>query len=410
MSSILTNNSAQVALETLRNINRSLEGVQSEISTGKKVATARDNAAIFAISTVIDSDVQSFNQVQDSLNLGSATVGLARSASEQVVDEVREIRSLIVSSQEENVDRASIQRDIEQRVAQVETIVGGASFNGLNLIDGSSSDVVNILASLDRNANGTDTTARFIEVDRQDLSLSNSGAVQVFGSGGDITATALTGTGGAVTNAADQTVNITQVADGSSFEIVIDDTATDNGIGQRTFQFVAGTDDSAEGVAANLANQINSFLDATGETDFRVSRNGSDLVFSNPNGGDVTVTASAQSGGTAGTATGGLGGLASVDVTTDAGATAALSAIDEILNTAIDAASAFGSSQQRIETQTDFIQSLTDSLTTGVGALRDSDIEAASARLQALQVQQQLGTQALSIANQQPQQLLALFR
>ena len=53
---------------------------------------------------------------------------------------------------------------------------------------------------------------------------------------------------------------------------------------------------------------------------------------------------------------------------------------------------------------------LSDALSEGIGALVDADIEEASARLQSLQVQQQLGIQALSIANQQPQQLLALFR
>jgi flagellin len=53
---------------------------------------------------------------------------------------------------------------------------------------------------------------------------------------------------------------------------------------------------------------------------------------------------------------------------------------------------------------------LSDALKSGIGSLVDADMEEASARLQALQVQQQLGTQALSIANQQPQSLLALFR
>ena len=70
MSSILTNNSAMVALETLRGINRSLESVQNEISTGKKIATAKDNAAIWAISTVMSTDVESFKQITDSLHLG----------------------------------------------------------------------------------------------------------------------------------------------------------------------------------------------------------------------------------------------------------------------------------------------------------------------------------------------------
>ena len=66
--------------------------------------------------------------------------------------------------------------------------------------------------------------------------------------------------------------------------------------------------------------------------------------------------------------------------------------------------------QKRIEIQSEFVGQLTDSLKTGIGAMVDTDMEEASARLQALQVQQQLATQALSIANQQPQGLLSLFR
>ena len=122
------------------------------------------------------------------------------------------------------------------------------------------------------------------------------------------------------------------------------------------------------------------------------------------------MTATATTGGTAGTTTGGLGNLATIDVTTDAGATAALTAIEGLLQTSIDAASALGSSQKRIENQGEFVNSLVDAMTTGIGGLTDADMEAASARLQALQVQQQLGVQALSIANSAPQQLLSLFR
>ena len=101
MSSILTNNSAMVALQTLRGINSNLETVQSEISTGKKVATAKDNAAIWAISTVMATDVDSFNQITDSLNKGSSTVGVARAASEQVTSLLQDMKNLIVSAQED---------------------------------------------------------------------------------------------------------------------------------------------------------------------------------------------------------------------------------------------------------------------------------------------------------------------
>ena len=81
-----------------------------------------------------------------------------------------------------------------------------------------------------------------------------------------------------------------------------------------------------------------------------------------------------------------------------------------LIDRAVDAAASFGSDQKRIDTQAEFVTNLTDSLTTGIGSLVDADMEETSARLQALQVQQQLATQSLSIANQQPQNILSLFR
>ena len=60
MSSILTNNGAMVALQTLKSINSDLGKTQSMISTGKEVASAKDNASVWAISKVMDSDVKGF--------------------------------------------------------------------------------------------------------------------------------------------------------------------------------------------------------------------------------------------------------------------------------------------------------------------------------------------------------------
>ncbi len=279
MASIQTNNSAIVALQNLRSVNRNLSVVQEQISTGKKISNAKDNASIYAISTVIKSDVEGFKRISDSLNLGSSTVAVARGAAEQVTDILTQIKGLIVQSQEANVDRSKIQTDITQFTDQVNSIVNAAQFNGLNLVKGATGTVT-FLASLDRDSAGT-VTASSISVAAQSL-----------------------------------------------------------------------------------------------ET----------------------------------TAGGGLAALASVDVSTAAGATSALTAIEGLIQTSIDAAAVFGSSQKRIETQNEFVRQLTDALTSGIGALTDADLEEASARLQSLQVQQQLGVQALSIANQAPQSILALFR
>ena len=90
-------------------------------------------------------------------------------------------------------------------------------------------------------------------------------------------------------------------------------------------------------------------------------------------------------------------------------ASAALQNIETYIDGSIDAAAAFGSVQGRIETQSEFIGKLTDSLKSGIGSLVDANMEEVSARLQALQVQQQLSIQAMSIANQAPQSLLSLF-
>ncbi|EHL99799.1 bacterial flagellin [Acetobacteraceae bacterium AT-5844] len=87
-----------------------------------------------------------------------------------------------------------------------------------------------------------------------------------------------------------------------------------------------------------------------------------------------------------------------------------LSKLDEATTNVANAAASFGTAATRIDMQKDFLDKLADTLTTGLGALVDADMSEEAARLQALQVQEQLGTQALSIANQAPQSILSLFR
>jgi flagellin len=281
MSSILTNNSAMVALQTLQSVNKNLAKTQDAISTGKDVATAKDNSAIFAISKVMESDIAGFKAISDSLSLGQATVAVASSAAEQIVEELNGIKELIVSAQSENVDHAKIQNDIAERTAQIGGIVSAAQFNGANLlaadVDGNGATSLGVLASLDR-VGTTAPTAANISVSTVD------------------------------------------------FETNLD-----------------------------LVNNLTAITDTT----------------------------------TAATA---------------------LGEIETFIQTAVTGAASLGAAASRIDSQSEFVSKLTDSLTSGVGALVDADLEAASARLQALQVQQQLATQSLSIANQAPQSILSLFR
>jgi flagellin len=72
--------------------------------------------------------------------------------------------------------------------------------------------------------------------------------------------------------------------------------------------------------------------------------------------------------------------------------------------------SQLGSLQTRVDIQSDFVSSLSDSIDSGIGRLVDADMEEESSKLSALQTQQQLAIQSLSIANSSSQNILSLFR
>jgi flagellin len=98
------------------------------------------------------------------------------------------------------------------------------------------------------------------------------------------------------------------------------------------------------------------------------------------------------------------------DLLTQANASAALTRIDAAIATSSSRLAELGAQSKQIERHTTYVGKLTDALESGIGNLVDADLAKESARLQALQVQQQLGTQALSIANQAPQIILSLFQ
>lgn len=104
--------------------------------------------------------------------------------------------------------------------------------------------------------------------------------------------------------------------------------------------------------------------------------------------------------------TSGTGGINDLDGSL---ARAAVTEINTAIDTVNQALSSFGAASRRLEIQSDFSQLLSDSIEVGIGNLVDADLAEASADLQALQVQQQLGLQALSIANQAPSAVLSLF-
>ena len=430
MSSILTNTSAMVALQTLKNTNTNLQKAQNEISTGKSIASAKDNSAIWAISKVMEADVNGFKAISDSLSLGQSTVAVARQAAETVTDLLTQIKGKIVAAQEDNVDRGKIQSDITALTKQIESVVSAAQFNGLNLVDGSVTGTntdgnigINVLSSLDRDASGN-VTSNSIGVASQNLSLTGgtaltSAAASVgsdLGTAGVIDANDggtndfikldtfafLDASGGATGTAAlaRGTAGLDNTVTGG---LMAGDELTFQ-IGSIEAKYTVREGDTAEAIVAGMKTAFQAAGLSSADFTMDIDAAAGELKITNNTNADVSFSFAASRG------SGGLSGLSTINVTTGTGATAALGSIENLIQTSIDASASFGSVEGRIEIQNNYINKLTDSLKAGIGTLVDADMEEASARLQALQVQQQLGIQALSIANQAPQSVLSLFR
>ncbi|WP_172331206.1 flagellin [Mangrovicoccus sp. HB161399] len=403
MSSILTNTSAMVALQTLKTINMGLEKVQSEISTGKDISNAKDNSAIWAISKVMESDVNGFRAISDSLSLGESTVAVAQTASETIQELLGEIKAKIVAAQGENVDRTKLNNDVDALKNQITSVVSAAQFNGLNLVDGTTT-TTNVLSSIDRDSTGA-VTANYITVAGQNL-----------GSGGYTAKSVFSGGTNTVVSAAGDTFVMSLDNGGGTDSVVIGNPTYSAGesisinIAGYNASYTVSANDIAVGntpediIATNLKAQIESF-NISGLSIAYDSAVPGQLTFTNSGSVDLTVTGQFGDDGS-----GGLAALSTIDATNAGTLAAQLITMESLISTAIDAAAVFGSVGNQIETQSTFVSKLTDSMRAGIGSLVDADMEEASAKLQALQVQQQLGIQALSIANQAPQNVLSLFR
>ena len=272
--SVNTNTGAQVALQYLNATQGQLDKTQGAINSGLKVASAKDDGAIYAIAQNQRATVAGYSSVINSINNGSSAIDVALSAGQSISDLLIQMKQKALAAADSSLDTASRQAlnaNFSALRDQIATIVKNAVFNGFNLVDGSTTQVT-ALASAD----GT----RRITTAAQNLKLSGS---------------------------------------------------------------------------------------------------------------IVTVRTTST-------------------ISTQAKASALIATIQSSLTNVNSALAKLSSGAAKFSIQSTFTQKLSDTLTAGIGNLVDANMAQESARLQSLQVKQQLGVQALSIANQAPQTILSLFR
>ena len=271
--SVNTNTGAMTALQYLNQTQGQLDATQTAINSGLKVASAKDNGAIYAIAQNERGDVAGFSSVINSLHNGSSLIDTAMSAGQSISDLLIQLKQQALSASDTSLDttsREAINADFTALRDQITSIVKNAVFNGTNLVDGSTTKI-EALASSD----GT----RHITTLAQNMSLSGS---------------------------------------------------------------------------------------------------------------IVTLTSTGT-------------------VSTQAKASAMIATIQGSLTNVNSALAKLSAGSAKFSIQATFTQTLSDTLTTGIGNLVDANMADESAMLQSLQVKQQLGIQALAIANQAPQTILSLF-
>ena len=165
-NSVNTNVGAMIALQKLNATNSELAMAQTRINTGKKVSSAKDNGAIWAIAQNQRATSGSLNAVRDSLQRSQSTIDVAIAAGETVSDLLLQMKEKALASSDTSLDSASrnaLNEDFKALRDQVGKAVQNATFNGVNMLNGASATSIAALADAD----GTSK----LTVQAQDLAL-----------------------------------------------------------------------------------------------------------------------------------------------------------------------------------------------------------------------------------------------
>ncbi|WP_281243563.1 hypothetical protein [Rubrimonas cliftonensis] len=152
-----------VALKSLRGANADLGQAQSAASSGLAISTARDNAAIWSVASVLRSDESWISGAMDSMALGGATVGMARQVAERATALLTDMKERIVLAQGRNVDRLKIDADIQTMKEALRDVINGADFNGFNLLEDARPDTLTIVTGATRSPAGLEVAALQVE-------------------------------------------------------------------------------------------------------------------------------------------------------------------------------------------------------------------------------------------------------
>ncbi len=392
MNSILNNSAALSALQALQMTQQSLNTVQNQVSTGLKVASAADNSSYWSIATQLNTDSGVVQASNDALSQGQSVLATATSAINSVITTINSIATALTQATEPGAEIGNINTSLASLGKQLTDAVNGASFNGMNVLNGSLT-ALNFVSGFNATATG--------------------GSINTIG----FTAQALYGlASGTPTSTTSQSTLSDPTTMAELQTQFAADTADTTAVTAGTVTATYGADAIYEDTT-NQAFTVQSLaLDGTATTTTytALDANGNSIA----QGGAPTFATAASYAVTTTVTTPASQNLLvqnGTDLTniSVAGATAAQTAlndVDQALAAVTNYAALIGATQDRMTTANTFNTALMTNYSNGVAGMVDADMNTASTQLQALQTQEQLGIQSLSIANQNAALILKLFQ
>ena len=467
MLSINTNISSLTAQNNVSKTANALTSAITRLSSGLRINSAADDAAGLAISDRMTSQVNGLNQAARNANDGISLAQTADGALSAVSDNLQRIRQLAVQSANATnsaSDRASLQLEVSQLQSEIDRVATQTQFNGTNLLDGSFTAKA---FQVGANAGQTITVSAIASArssalgQYQGYSLTNQsiGTASTTAAAETVTVGGVTTALGTIANDAKAiaaavtasgvsgltaTANATAVAAGTS---AITGSA---GASTITVNGLAISVTNSTDAATNRANTVAALNAQSAATGVVATDTGSGVSLAAADGRNITVAfaASGSAGATvadyglaaAGTtgatlnigysAPSGITGsvvfggafantqaiaatgtaVSGLDISTVAGANAALSSIDAALQTIDSTRASLGAVQNRFTSTVSNLQNSSQNVSAARSRIQDTDFAAETANLSRAQVLQQAGTAMVAQANQMPQQVLKLLQ
>ncbi|MCP1216606.1 flagellin [Acetobacter orientalis] len=149
--SINTNTSSMVALETLNATQTALSATENAVSTGKKVATAEDSPASYGIAAQMQGNISGQSAVNDGLTFAAKVVSNSDSAANNILSVLNNVQQAVTSLGNNDTSTTSLSQlndELSGFFEQIDSIAGGATINGVNLLSGSASATNTLYAGM----------------------------------------------------------------------------------------------------------------------------------------------------------------------------------------------------------------------------------------------------------------------